>query len=395
MSKAKSESNCDSERSPTEQVESYDAAVLGGGPAGSAAALSLSRQGLSVALLERSTYDQDRIGETLPPAVKAILTSLGVWDEFLCHNKQSAPVVCSAWGSTKLQAQDHIFNPYGSGWHIDRKQFDAVLAGCAEKAGAKLYTAAKLKSYADDNAGNWQLELELPERRVCLRTRFLLDATGRSSTLARRKHVRRIRFDRLIAVIRFLTPAQTNVSADSFALIEAVEEGWWYSAVLPDTRLVIAFMTDADLYARKRGAEENFWKRQLERTTHTQLRTKSYESSGGYRAVAAYSSRLTEVIHQNWIAIGDAAMTFDPLAGQGVYRALQSGISGAQAVHNHLCGNRFALEAYAAGVNKVFNDYLMLRNDYYSKEQRWSATDFWRRRRGREINGKLPPPMFS
>jgi hypothetical protein len=31
---------------------------------------------------------------------------------------------------------------------------------------------------------------------------------------------------------------------------EAVEDGWWYSLMLPDLRVVVASMTDADLYKK-------------------------------------------------------------------------------------------------------------------------------------------------
>ena len=60
----------------------FDAAVIGGGPAGASLAIALSRARRSVAVLERSGYEQPRIGETLPPAACVPLAELGVWDWF-------------------------------------------------------------------------------------------------------------------------------------------------------------------------------------------------------------------------------------------------------------------------------------------------------------------------
>jgi len=44
-----------------------DVAIVGGGVAGATTAMVLARHGLSTVVIERSSYDHLRIGETLPP----------------------------------------------------------------------------------------------------------------------------------------------------------------------------------------------------------------------------------------------------------------------------------------------------------------------------------------
>ena len=61
------------------KIDKYDVAIGGGGPAGTVAALTLARAGYAVAVIETSKYEHPRVGETLPPPTRAVLTRLGLW----------------------------------------------------------------------------------------------------------------------------------------------------------------------------------------------------------------------------------------------------------------------------------------------------------------------------
>ena len=148
-----------------------------------------------------------------------------------------------------MYVNDFIFNPYGSGWHVDRRRFDAMLALAAEDAGAILCRGARLVHCAQDVAGSWEIEITGGHERRKLRAKFLVDATGRASSLARKQGAKRISYDHLIGAVGFLIPNSLEIIPDHCTLVEAVEEGWWYSASLPNFRYVVAYMTDADLYA--------------------------------------------------------------------------------------------------------------------------------------------------
>src|SRR5579862_8351084 len=68
---------------PRAGADRWDLVVVGGGPAGLAAAIVAARQGLSALILERSHFPTDKAcGEgVLPPGVKA-LQRLGIADRF-------------------------------------------------------------------------------------------------------------------------------------------------------------------------------------------------------------------------------------------------------------------------------------------------------------------------
>lgn len=370
-------------------IRETDIAVIGGGPAGAAIALELTRGGYSTIVIERSDYRGVRIGETFPPAVQPLLVSLGIWDRFLAQKHSRSFGIRSAWGQAELYDNDFIFNPYGAGWHVDRVSFDEMLASFAEKAGASLYRGARLLSSENDNAG-WKIEFADGDGTRRFRAKFLVDATGRSSFVARKQGAKRITCDRLIGVFFFFSLNCQKSAIDDSTLIEAVEDGWWYSAVLPDSRLVLAYMTDADLYARARKQANYSCLRNLQQTKHSKLRVEPYVLTRGPFIVPANSSRLDPSTNGNWLAIGDAAMAFDPLSGQGVYTALRSALRAAEAIDQHLTGNTSALPEYSVTAGQDFDRYLLTRRMFYSKEQRWPCSTFWKRRVSDRITAEHP-----
>lgn len=353
---------------------------MGGGPAGSATALALARRGCAVVVIERSDFEDMRIGETLPPAIKSLLAKLGVWERFLRENHSLSFGIHSAWGRPGLYANDFIFNPYGMGWHVDRARFDAMLAQAAENVGVHVLRGAQLISIQERARNGWRVEVGAEGKQLQWESQFLIDATGRASTLAGKLGASRKSCDHLIGVVAFFTPDLRDYAPSHATLVEAVEEGWWYSALLPDRRIAVAYMTDADIYAQRSKKSRYSWRKELQETQHTKLRLYGWRPASVPRVVSANSSHLDKAAGKNWLAIGDAAMAFDPLSSQGVYKALETGLQGAEAICNRLSGDAEAFLKYAAQLEEHFDRYLAVRAYYYSKERRWLNSSFWKRR---------------
>ena len=80
------------------------------------------------------------------------------------------------------------------------------------------------------------------------------------------------------------------------------------------------------------------------------------------------------------MAVGDAAMAFDPLSSQGLTHALASGIRAGEALDCRLAGETTAMDEYDRQANEVLRAYSRMRGVYYGHEQRWPQSVFWRRR---------------
>jgi flavin-dependent dehydrogenase len=361
----------------------YDVIILGGGPAGTATALSLTRHdpSLSVAIIEASDYDRARIGETLIPIAQPLLMALGVWERFNAQSHLTTYGTCSAWGSDALAENEFIYTPHNRGWHLDRRSFDAMLANTAVERGTSIITGAMLSDSQRTSDGGWLLRIQRKSADgASLTAKFVVDATGRRASFARQQGARKRLLDHLLGVFVFFKHLDELTTADQTTLVEACEHGWWYTALLPDARMVVACMSDADIVRQHELKSPPQWLDHLCKTRHVRGRLRYAEPLTRPAALAAYSHRLDPLTGDNWLAVGDAATTFDPLSSQGIFKALRSGLLASFAILDYFKGNRAGLARYAAALKREYESYLETRLEYYGRERRWPASRFWQRR---------------
>jgi flavin-dependent dehydrogenase len=355
-----------------------DILILGAGPAGAVAALNLAPT-RRVVLAERRTQVSARIGEALPPVARRLLAEMGLWDAFLaeCH----APWYGnrSVWGG-ELMETDFIRDPDGHGWHLDRARFDAWLRRAAVARGAMLLAPARLTAIAR-NERCWHVQLATDRGTTTVAVAFTIDAGGRAAPLARRLGAKRCAGDRLVCGWVH-GRARSSGRGAGLTTVVAVEDGWWYTAPVPDGRRVLAFLTDADLpAARVAHSWEGLAARAAETGEIHRILAESefVPASGGF--TAAHSSTLRPCIGADWIAAGDASMTFDPLSSQGLVHALFTGLAAAEAADSYLSGDASSPDRYQQILHWVQSAYRRHLRLYYSSEARWPSAPFWRRRR--------------
>src|SRR5580698_5377452 len=164
----------------------FDVLVMGAGPAGSAAAIRLARNGLNVALVERAAFPRDLPGEALLPEAEGLFRKLGVLKRVAEKHFIRAP------GLIVQNKRRHVIlfsdgNKIRFGYLAWRAELDALLLDQARTEGVQVFQPVRVTSVA------------LDERQVCtdrgeIRFRYLVDATGSNSVLHRELHldVRRI-----------------------------------------------------------------------------------------------------------------------------------------------------------------------------------------------------------
>jgi flavin-dependent dehydrogenase len=141
-------------------------------------------------------------------------------------------------------------------------------------------------------------------------------------------------------------------------------------------------MTDVDLHPRPRLTTVQGWAELTLQAplTAARISANSYRLVSPPRLVAAESGRLGRLWGDGWAAVGDAAMTLDPLSSHGLTVAMLSGRDLAQAVAQHFGGDREALSSYGTRLTVAFSQYETIRLTYYRAERRWLTSTYWQRR---------------
>ena len=353
-----------------------DVVIVGGGPAGASVALELARRGLSPVVLEAQPSAHMKVGESLPPNVNPLLDHFGLTERLRQRGNLPSHGNRFVWGSDSIRERDFIFGTNGDGWRLDRRTFEEELMRAAVEAGVDWCYDRRLTA-CEKNREGWTLTVTSPAGVETFQTRFVVDATGREAHLARSAGAQRVTYDRLIGLAFYFDRASNETAEeDSFTLVEAVSSGWWYSSRLPGEKLIAVYMTDSDLLDRRAGCREL-----LNEAKHTAKRVSEYNSvNAAPRILAAHTVRLTRVAGDGWLAVGDAAIAFDPLASHGISMAMSSGFHAASAIIDYLGGQHEALQPYERIIDASFAHYLLMRHETYLSERRWPDKRFWQRR---------------
>jgi flavin-dependent dehydrogenase len=307
---------------------------------------------------------------------------MGLWDDFLTQGHSPAHGGRSVWGGSEPAERDSLRDLDGPGWHLDRSRFDDWLRAVAVQRGAALLTPAH--QAAITRAGDsWGFDLIMDGRTTQVRTRLLVDATGRSAAVARGFGSRRTSLDRLVC--GWLHGTDRTGRQAGLTHIEAEPDGWWYTAPLPGNRRVVAFHTDADLPSATVAASgpDAMLHRVSSRAFFASVLADSgFSPNGEGGFCAAHGSVLAPPVGDSWLAVGDAALGFDPLSSQGLFNALYTGLAAAWAVDRHLSGDTIALRQYQSTLAAIHDAYRTHLHAWYGLERRWTRRPFWQRRLG-------------
>jgi flavin-dependent dehydrogenase len=366
-------------------IRRTDVLIIGAGPAGAVAAFCLA-PARDVLLVDALREPRRNIGESLLPAAKQLLSDIGLIESF--ERLGAAPWHANrfVWGTPSMAEADFLRDPAGHGWHLDRTEFEICLRRSAIVRGAPLLAPVGIESIEQKEEG-FAVILRSEGGLINIFAKVIIDAGGRTAPAASRLGAKRLTDLPLLCSATHGKVSNTSAGA-GVTFVEAVEHGWWYTAPIPGGRRIVAFHTDADNPIARTAATRDGLLTLLNETVELSrlLAEAGFEGEPRISRRVASGSLLQPSSGEGWLAAGDAALTFDPLASRGLFNAIFLGFKAAAAVNFRLDGKADAFSEYNAAIAKIRKDYVQGLAQTYAEETRWPRAPFWHRRYSRQAH---------
>jgi flavin-dependent dehydrogenase len=336
--------------------------VLGGGPAGAAAARLLALWGHRVRLIAKPVAPTLPLPESVPPSTSRLFDTLGVRDaiEHAGFIRSTGNTVW--WGSDACRAES--FDGKRLGWQMTSDRLEALLRTAAIGAGVDAE-----ERRATDADGD--------------RAAFTLDCTGRSGLIARARRLRRFEAaHRTVALVGLWRPHGSFALPDpTHTCIESYADGWAWSVPEPDGRRFVAVMVDPRTSALRRGDESrNVYLAEIAKTTRLRALLGEAALEAGPAGWDASMYSAAHYVDGNTLLVGDAGSFIDPLSSAGVKKALASGWLAAIAVHTSIARPSMqatALEFFNAREVEVYEAFRTMTARHLAGAAAGHVNAFW------------------
>ena len=146
--------------------------VVGAGPAGCAAALTLAKAGLDVVLVDQHAFPRDKVcGDGLIPDAHHALRRLGLLDAVMAQAQRSGFVGCTGPRGGRIDVPGELAV-------LPRKQLDEIVCRGAVAAGARMFAPARFVGTIEEGGAVRGARLQQGGAVRELRARWLLLASG-------------------------------------------------------------------------------------------------------------------------------------------------------------------------------------------------------------------------
>lgn len=304
-----------------------DVAVVGAGPAGSSAAIRLSRLGWRVVLLDRASFPRRKpCGEYLNPGAVRALERLGLGPQVEVAGVRIHGILLSGPDGGSVWA------PFPTGWGvlIPRIRLDHLLVQEAVRAGAELLEGFRVDAVIPGRTP--QVVARSKARTLRLRARLVIGADGLHSVVARTVHRGQLPLHPRTTVGAYFE----GIAAQTPRGDLHVGPGWYVGAALYGRgrgNVVAALPTG--IMREARDPSVAFARACAELPVLRHLMRDARPMSP-FVCVSPLGFAVRRAWAPGVLLVGDAAGTVDPMTGQGVELALRGAELAGRYAHRFL-----------------------------------------------------------
>ncbi len=322
--------------------KTYDAIVVGLGPAGATAAYEMSRAGLSVLAIEKQTHPRykvcggglsARIEQLLDPGFKSIVEQTISGIQFSYRGQDSIS----------------IESPNPIAYMVMRDRFDHHLVQQARRVGTDIHEGEASKSFRHLTDG-----VEVTTDRGCYQGKVLIGADGANSQVARQLFPgRRLRCIPTLESEVEVGPG-LQYPAQGKALVDIGAGSMGYAWVFPKQGRLSVGVGE---FQSKPASLKNTFDRFVQ--GEKGLASLDIPKPLGH-PLPLFSSRIEpykeqepgEFVNGRALLVGDAGHLVDPLFGEGIYYAVRSGKMAATTVLDQLHDRNKSLWGYELAIRE-------------------------------------------
>jgi menaquinone-9 beta-reductase len=326
--------------------EQFDVVIVGGGPAGSAAARTLGAAGKSVCLIDKATFPREKLcGGLITLRSKSIFERVFEipWDDKLFNSSAVVSFFSNGVFLAKVEGYSRLY-------FTMRYEFDDYLLNIARMAGTNL------------KLGETIAQIDLEKKIIFLESGtevsfdYLIGADGVNSAVAKELFgssfdANTIGFGLEVEIPRSYLPNQSDQVEIDFSAAR-----WGYGWVFPKKQSFTIGVGGIHKF------NPDIRSRLDDYLLHKGLAAKEFRVKGQYIPFGDYRKQPGS---EDVLLCGDAAGIVDPITGEGIAYAMQSGAAAARAI-------------LAAGQRKPGSAFDLYLTEYKAIASSIRQANFWR-----------------
>lgn len=352
-----------------------DVVIVGKGIAAMVLSFLLKQKGVDHILIDRKAKVKPLgLAETLPPSALPLLHKLGLYNLFEKNSTRKTYGYHSLWGSDRRIDHNFYFHhPFKHGLKINKYALLNELKEINQSPGFDFEKQFELQKIEQ----GFKVTFKQDEVEKTIQAKIIIDATGRSRAVLKMLEIPNLDFDKNLAFTCHL-PKKKHPDLKHDVFVESFNHGWGLVSGLGEAQNVVSIFTHQKSPVFKTVSSFENWKNILSETKYLKHHL-SDDNSFKVVGKLANSSMPEKVAGTDWLAIGDAALAFDPLCSHGISNAIYTAMIASKAIFDKLNhDDQKEMQNYNKKLRDIFNAYLISKDKIYQQETRWKDMPFWK-----------------